>query len=77
MATLPVPQPGNSVLNLVIEILQEAAGIAGAFLGPAGGADIAIGAALLRIFQKARSAYEQHVGQPIDEASIQPIDPVH
>ncbi len=77
MATTVTPQPSSGAGTLLLEILQEAAAIVASFFGPgAVAADAAIAAAILRIYQKARAAYEAHVGQPIDEASVQPIDPI-
>ena len=56
--------------TLVFEILQLAVALAQSqFSGPAAG-KIVVSQTLLDIVQKGTQAYEQHTGQPLDQALI-------
>jgi len=63
-------------IELIISIIQLAAGIIRSQLNPSAADKIDVATALGRIVLKGREAYEQHVGAPLDESLIKPEPPL-
>lgn len=63
-------------IQLILEIIQIAAGVAVHNTSGPAQQDLTIAQDLTTIIQKATLAYQQHTGQPLDPSLIQPEAPI-